>query len=74
MPHVHHPFWYFYYSVSAHPPVAEAAADQLEAILASEDVCVSMDDSAGALRDVDGEVSRCPLQPRICAGEESLAS
>jgi hypothetical protein len=38
--------------------------------MASEDVCLSVGDSAGEV----GEVLRCPLQPRICAGEECPAS
>ena len=71
---MHLPFCYYYNPAIARPSFAEAAAGQLLAVLASEDVCVSMDDSAGAPRDVVGEVSRCPLWPRISAGEESLAS
>jgi hypothetical protein len=60
MPHVHHPFCYY-----CNP---EAAAGQLLAVLASEDVCPSVGGSAGIPQDEVGEVSRCPLQPQICAG------
>ena len=71
---MHLPFCYYYNPAIARPSFAEAAAGQLLAVLASEDVCPSMGDSAGVPQDEVGEVSRCPLQPQICAGEECPAS